>query len=93
MGGLFGVGSNGIGGSGTMGQIINGALGSLVDPANFSHLFGKNSGPGAFMDPNGTGGSFLPGQSFGSKGILGVNPQMGYVGYALPVRRKGIFST
>ncbi len=67
-------------GKGLFGEVANGLAGSLVDPANISGAFGKNQGPGAFLDPKGTGGSFLPGQSFGSKGVLGVNPHMGFVG-------------
>lgn len=78
-------------GKGLFGEVANGLAGSLVDPANFSGVFGKNQGPGAFLDPKGTGGSFLPGQSFGSKGVLGVNPHMGFVG---PVGNSlgGLFS-
>ena len=58
-----------------MGTVANGLLGSLFDPANISGAFGNNKGPGAFMDPNGSGGSLLPGQSLGQKGILGINPE------------------
>src|SRR5580698_7891821 len=38
------------------------AGGYLFDPANFSHAFGKNVGPGAFMTPDkAQGGSLYPG--------------------------------
>ena len=69
----FSVGD--IAGKGTGGQIINGLLGSLLDPANITGMFGKNVGPGAFMDPNGVGGGLFPGQSLGAKGIFGINPE------------------
>jgi hypothetical protein len=46
----------------------------MYDPFNVSGMFGTNSGPGAFMDPNGkTGGAIAPGKSLQSVGING-NP-------------------
>ena len=56
-------------------QALQGLGASLFDPANITGLFGKNQGPGAFLDPNGTGGGLLPGQSLGQKGVLGINPE------------------
>ena len=77
---LHGASIGSIFGGGTTGEVANGFFGSLVDPANYTGFFGKNVGPGAFLDPNGEGGSFLPGQSFGAKGVLGINPHLGIVG-------------
>lgn len=42
-------------------KLGNAILGYLFDPANASGLFGKNQGPGAFMNPNGRGGALYPG--------------------------------
>lgn len=80
--GLFGLPDIGktIGGRGTIGTILDGLFGSLVDPGNITGMFGKNVGPGAFMDPNGTGGGIFPGQSWGSKGVTGINPGLPEVG-------------
>lgn len=72
MGGSL-TGPGGIGGKTGTGAVGNGILGYMFDPANISGMFGKNAGPGAFMDPNGTGGAVLPGVSLGSMGI-NANP-------------------
>lgn len=42
-------------------SIGNSILGYLFDPANISGAFGKNQGPGAFMNPTGQGGAAYPG--------------------------------
>jgi hypothetical protein len=73
MGGSL-TGPGGIGGKTGTGQFGNAALGAMYDPFNVSGMFGTNSGPGAFMNPNGqTGGAIAPGKSFQSVGING-NP-------------------
>lgn len=53
------------------GPIAQGIGGALFDPANISGFFGHNKGPGAFMDPSGSGGGLFPGQSLGSSGPIG----------------------
>ena len=56
------------------GNVGNSIMSSLVDPANESGFFGKNQGPGAFMDPAGTGGGLFPGVPLST---VGVTPQEG----------------
>lgn len=51
------LGAHNLGG----GAIGDGILGGLLDPMNMTGLFGKNQGPGAFMNPNGQGGALYPG--------------------------------
>jgi hypothetical protein len=57
------------------GNVGKGIGGALFDPANISGAFGNNTGPGAFMDPGGSGGGLFPGQSLGTTGSLGINPE------------------
>ncbi len=71
----LGFSAGDIAGKGIGGQVINGLLGSLFDPGNITGMFGHNVGPAAFMAPSGSGGGLFPGQSLGSKGIFGINPE------------------
>ena len=81
------VGKSGLGGKTGLGNVGNGVLGAMFDPANFSGLFGNNQGPGAFLNPGGSGGSFWP----GGPGLPGGNKTGGAINDAVATILGGEF--
>lgn len=78
---MLGIGPKGVTGNST----ANGILAYLFDPANGSGFFGKNQGPGAFMNPNGQGGALYP----GGPGLPGGNATGGALNDAAGVIAGG----